>query len=194
MLSAGEGKKLVDIARAAIGHYLEKGEIPQVKEKVAGNYGVFVTLYSHPEHELRGCIGFPRAVKSLAQATADAAVSAAVGDPRFPSVKKGELGKIVVEVSALTPPQELKGRPTERERQIAVGKDGVIVEWGPCSGLLLPQVATEQGWGAQELLCQCCWKAGLSPDMWLDEKSKVFKFQTQIFTEARPGGPASEKK
>ncbi|HDM05651.1 MAG TPA: TIGR00296 family protein, partial [Candidatus Aenigmarchaeota archaeon] len=35
---------------------------------------------------------------------------------------------------------------------------------------------------------QACLKAGLLPDMWLDPKTKIYKFQCQIFKEKEPKG------
>jgi hypothetical protein len=55
-------------------------------------------------------------------------------------------------------------------------------------GLLLPQVPVEWSWDAEEFLCQCCMKAGLTPDAWLQQGTKVFKFQAEVFSEDKPNG------
>jgi uncharacterized protein len=60
-------------------------------------------------------------------------------------------------------------------------------------GLLLPQVATEWNWDAETFLAETCAKAGLTSDCWLDKRSKVFKFQAEIFTEKAPSGKVSRK-
>ena len=67
---------------------------------------------------------------------------------------------------------------------IVLGDDGLIVEQGSHKGLLLPQVATEWGWNEKQFLEHTCEKAGLPKDAWKDvEKTKIYKFQGQIFKE-----------
>jgi AMMECR1 domain-containing protein len=36
-------------------------------------------------------------------------------------------------------------------------------------------------------------KAGLMPDEWIDDKTKIYKFTGQIFTEQEPNGKIMEK-
>ncbi|HMK46853.1 MAG TPA: TIGR00296 family protein [Methanocella sp.] len=195
MLSLEEGTSAVKMARHVIEEYVKAGVIPKVRLSKAFDHpgGVFVTI--HIDHELRGCIGYPSPIEgmTLGEALADAAVSAATRDPRFPRVRTTELGKIRVEVTILTEPVLLKGKATERPRNIMVGRDGLIVELGPYKGLLLPQVPTEWGWNATEFLENTCIKAGIMPDAWADDKTKVYTFSGQIFEEERPGGDILEK-
>ena len=72
-----------------------------------------------------------------------------------------ELNDVAIDLSVLTTPQRV-GHPSE----IEVGRHGLIVEQGVRRGLLLPQVATEQGWDRDTFLSQTCVKAGLSRDAW----------------------------
>ena len=46
--------------------------------------------------------------------------------------------------------------------------------------------STHEKWDAEEFLNQCCVKAGLMENMWQSKETKVFKFQGQIFKEAKP--------
>lgn len=194
------GEFLVRLARRAIEEYVRNGRTieppegtpPELWEKM----GVFVTLNRHnvpPQMSLRGCIGFPLPTYPLVEATIKAAIYAAVDDPRFPPVKESELDDIVIEVSVLTPPELIEGPPEERPRKIKVGQDGLIIEKGIHSGLLLPQVPVEWGWDEEEFLAQTCWKAGLPPDCWLDEDTKVYRFTAEIFEEEYPRGPVRRK-
>ncbi|ACJ17457.1 hypothetical protein, conserved [Thermococcus onnurineus NA1] len=194
------GEFLVRLARRAIEEYVRNGRTieppegtpPELWEKM----GVFVTLNRHnvpPQMSLRGCIGFPLPIYPLVEATIKAAIYAAVDDPRFPPVKESELDDIVIEVSVLTPPELIEGPPEERPRKIKVGRDGLIIEKGIHSGLLLPQVPIEWGWDEEEFLAQTCWKAGLPPDCWLDEDTKVYRFTAEIFEEEYPKGPVKRK-
>jgi hypothetical protein len=136
---------------------------------------------------LRGCIGYPYPVFKLKDAIIDAAISAAVGDPRFPPVTKREFEDVTVELTVLSMPRVLKATPKELPTHVEIGRHGLIVKKGMYQGLLLPQVATEYNWSPEEFLCQTCWKAGLPQDAWLDEDTEVSTFEGQIFTEEERG-------
>lgn len=194
--SLSEGEFLVKNARRAIEQYLREKRTVRLDadEKFKKKLGVFVTLETYPGKELRGCIGYPYPTEPLMSALANSAVSAAVHDPRFPAVSEKELKSLVIEVTVLGEPEpiELKDRK-KMPSEIIIGKHGLIIEYGPFSGLLLPQVATEYKWSAKEFLSQVCWKAGLSPDMWLDKNARVSRFWGQLFAEESPGGKVIEK-
>lgn len=189
-----EGVFLVGLARDAIERALLSEEMPipsDVSEKLTKEYGVFVTLNKQDRgsHSLRGCIGLPYPVKPLTEAIIDSAVNAALNDPRFPPVSLKEMDSIIVEVSILTPPQKLDVEvPKDIPDRIEVGVDGLIISRGNQRGLLLPQVAVDWGWDAEEFLTQCCLKAWLQPDAWILLDTKISKFQTIIFSELEPRG------
>lgn len=184
----------VKTARIVIEEYVRTDRVPMVELPATFNdlSGVFVTL--KVAGDLRGCIGYPYPDLPLSQALVDAAVQAATQDPRFPRVRSAELDSIAVEVTLLSEPELLRVKPIERPKHIAIGRDGIIVEYGLYRGLLLPQVPVEQGWGPEEYLEYGCLKAGISPDMWVDEKTKVSTFQGQIFQEKAPRGEVVEEK
>jgi hypothetical protein len=180
MLSEDHGRLLLTIARKNILTYLQTQRMLSVDDVPSAfleKRGVFVTLKR--EGTLRGCIGYPEPIYPLLDALLDSSVSAALRDSRFPPVTAQEMEDITVEVTVLTPPSQIDPDPS----MITVGKDGLCVERGISKGILLPQVATEWEWDAETFLCQACMKAGLPPDCWLDEKTKVFTFQGQIFSE-----------
>jgi uncharacterized protein (TIGR00296 family) len=199
-LNDEEGVLLVQLARKAVEVYLKTGktiEVPETApEKLKHPSGVFVTINSikHQEKELTGCIGFPYPTTQLAQAVIESAINAATQDPRFPPMSSDELQHVVFEVSVLTPPQIVRVKdPREYCDRIKVGEDGLIIENGACKGLLLPQVPVEWQWNAEEFLCQCCTKAGLYPDHWLRDGTRVYKFQAIIFEEEQPRGKIRQK-
>lgn len=199
-LSQEEGEFLVQLARRAVETYLKTKEVIDVPDNVSRKLlepcGVFVTMntVANGEKELRGCIGYPYPTTPLAQAVIESAISSATQDPRFDSLRQNELDKIVFEVSILTPPQLVKADKTrDYPSKISVGKDGLIVEWGMFKGLLLPQVPVECQWNCEEFLCHCCIKAGLPPDNWLIEGTKIYKFQAIIFEEETPRGGVKRK-
>ena len=199
-LSLEEGKFLVELARKAVEEYLKsrkKISAPEnTSEKLLQPCGVFVTINTirDGEKELRGCIGYPYPTTPLVQAVIESAISSATQDPRFYPLSLSDLDNVVFEVSVLTPPQliEVK-KPSEYLPKIMVGKDGLIVERGMFKGLLLPQVPVEWEWDEEEFLCQCCTKAGLPPDCWLLENTKIYKFQAIIFEEEKPRGAIKHK-
>ncbi|MGB6499799.1 MAG: TIGR00296 family protein [Thermoplasmata archaeon] len=151
--------------------------------------GVFVTLRRHPSGALRGCIGYPLPRYPLGTAIERAAEAAATEDPRFPPVRAVDLLSLTVEVSVLTVPEPLRfTTPEEAVRAVRVGRDGLMVEGRGSSGLLLPQVAPEQGWDAQQLLDGTCEKAGLPPRAWRSPGLTIYRFQAEVFAETSPAG------
>lgn len=195
-LTLDQGRTIVSIARRSLDSFVKTGAVDPaaapmdayLKEK----RGVFVTLSTPGPRagNLRGCVGFPYPVKELGSAVLEAAIAAATEDPRFAPVTRTELESVVVEVSVLSEPQEVRvSRPQDLPSQIQIGKDGLIVSDGSHSGLLLPQVATDFGLGALDLLCEACTKAGLLPDSWLTNRVMVQKFQAEVFAEELPHGP-----
>jgi hypothetical protein len=194
-LSLDEGKFLINLARNTVKEYLENGKTVKppkdTPKKLLEPCGVFVTINSvrNGEKELRGCIGYPYPTSPLVEAVIDSAINAATQDPRFYPLSADELGRVVFEISVLTPPQAVEvENPKEYISKIKVGEDGLIVEKGFYRGLLLPQVPVEWGWCEEEFLCQCCFKAGLPPDSWLTKGVKIYKFRSYIAEELTPNG------
>lgn len=183
MLSDNEKREMLSLVRRNIEQYLDTGRTVELelKGKYLEKNGVFVTLKKHGE--LRGCIGFPEPHLPLGRALLDSSISAATHDPRFPPVKKEELRELKIEITILTPPKIIDSNPSDLPKHIVVGRHGLIVERGWNKGLLLPQVPVEWGWDVEEFLSQTCWKAGLPPDAWLDERTKVYKFEGEVFGE-----------
>jgi hypothetical protein len=154
----------------------KKIRIPDYKE-LKEKRGVFVTLTKH--RELRGCIGFPYPSYQLGEAITLAAKSAAFSDPRFPPINEKEFLEIKAEVSVLSVPEPGEANPDK----IKIGRDGLMCEYEGLGGLLLPQVAVENGWDGEEFLRQLCYKAGLNPDAWREEGFKLWKFTARIINE-----------
>ena len=199
-LSLEEGKFLVKLARKAVEEHLKSRRTiaapSDIPEKLLQPCGVFVTINSirNDEKELRGCIGYPYPTIPLAQAVIESAISSATQDPRFPPLSLKELSRVVFEISVLTPPQRIEvKKPSDYKSKIKIGEDGLIVERGVFKGLLLPQVPAEWEWDEEEFLCQCCMKAGLPPDNWLLDGTKIYEFHAIIFEEEKPEGEIKRK-
>lgn len=184
MLTKKQGKELINLARKTIEGIFEQKELHFKKEQkdFPKKLGVFVTLYTLPKKELRGCVGFPYPEKPLAEAVVEAAKAAAFSDFRFKPLTKQEFKKIIIEISVLTEPQLIQEIHHEIPQSIKIGKDGLIIQFTGFSGLLLPQVASEQKWDTLEFLRGTCIKAGLPAETWLNPECKIFKFQAQIFS------------
>jgi uncharacterized protein len=196
-----DGIFLVKLARNVVETFVRTKKTldvpPDTKEKLKQKSGVFVTLekVTRAGKQLRGCIGRPYPEDQLIHATIESAIDAAVHDPRFSPLKPDELDSLVVEVSVLTPPSLIRVKsPKDYPKEVVVGRDGLIVEHGWQKGLLLPQVAVEEHWDSTKFLEWTCWKAGLTPDYWMDPKTKIYKFQAEIFHEIAPRGKIERMK
>jgi uncharacterized protein (TIGR00296 family) len=196
-LTDDQGIQAVRLARETLESFVG-GSRPEVRRWKEGflseKRGAFVTLNTTefgPE-TLRGCIGFSEPVMPLGEAIQVAAVEAAAEDPRFRPVEPRELPLIVVEVSVLTLPKELK--PVHKKDTpglIRLGTDGIIVSRPEASALFLPQVATETHWDAETFLSEACMKGGMPPDAWLADGTRVQVFQAEVFAETAPRGAAA---
>lgn len=189
-LDTSQGEWAVRFARGVVEQVVTEGSKPSPPDDVDPVFrterGVFVTL--EKEDELRGCIGRPNPEQTAIQAIIEAGYGAATNDPRFPPVSESELHRITVEVSVLTPPQPLEGGADTYQESINVGRDGLIIENGGRSGLLLPQVPVDRDWSVEEFLDQTCRKAGLPRGSWREEETTVLQFSAQVFAETEPKG------
>ena len=169
---------LLRTARRSIENKL-KGEnepLPAATEIMHEKCGAFVTL--RKQGQLRGCIGHMTGVKPLQSAVEELAQSSAFHDPRFPAVSAGEIHEIDIEITVLTPLEEI-----EDTSRIEIGRHGIFMQNGGRSGVLLPQVATEQGWDRETFLDHTCRKAGLPGDCWRDPETTISIFEGIIFGE-----------
>ena len=195
-ISENDGKILVKMARTVVTKYLTNNTKildHDFKEKFSFNAGVFVTI--NDKSGLRGCIGFPFAMKKLSDALTDAAISASTEDPRFPSITQNELNNLVFEVTVLSDAEEIStSSPEEIIQEVKIGRDGLMIEKDSQSGLLLPQVPVEYNWDVVDFLNHTCHKAGLPNGSWKDKDTKISKFQGIIFREILPNGEIVREK
>lgn len=141
--------------------------------------GAFVTLTRNGE--LRGCIGHLQGDAPLYQTVAQAAVEAAVSDPRFPPLPLEQLDETELEISVLSPFRRV--RDIHDESEIVVGRHGLYLTKGGQRGVLLPQVPVDEGWNRTQYLEQICLKAGLPTNCW--ERVTLYTFTAQVFDERR---------
>jgi len=180
-MEAARQKRLLELARESIRAHLAGEPLPPVPMELDGpeNFGgAFVTLKN--SGRLRGCIGrfHPRA--RLGSTVQEMAV-AALHDERFcdQPVTLGELDALTIEISVLSTMAR-----TDDPLSLRPGVHGIYVRNGPRSGCFLPQVATEQGWNAEQFLSYCCaGKAGLRSEAWKDPQTEVYLFTAEVFRE-----------
>ncbi|MDA8165060.1 MAG: AmmeMemoRadiSam system protein A [Desulfobacteraceae bacterium] len=155
------------------------------EELLRENRGTFVCLKSGGE--LRGCIGSLVGDAPLAEGVRRNAVNAAFQDHRFLPLGAGELGRVRIEVSVLTPPQPLAfADGADLIAKLRPHVDGVIIRKGLAGATFLPQV-WEQLPQADSFLAHLCRKAGLPPDTWRYPGLEVMTYQVQAFSEEEGG-------
>lgn len=174
--SEKEKEQLKEIAKNAIESVLfgKSEEAFKPGDNLKEKGGAFVTVKK--KGDLRGCIGYIRAVLPIFETVKEAAIQAAFHDPRFNPVDRKEWADIDIEISVLTPLQKIKDI-----KEIEVGKHGLYIEKGYNSGLLLPQVATEYSWDRRTFLEHTCDKAGLRKDEWKSKDATIYIFSADVF-------------
>jgi len=179
MLTLEERTSLLKLARdtiyAKLHHRVPEHEKP-VSDTLKEPCGAFVTI--HKKGALRGCIGLVQASKPLYRSVREMAAAAAFDDPRFPPLSREEFNEIDIEISVMSPLKRIDG-----VSEIEVGKHGILMKRGFHQGLLLPQVATEQGWDRDTFLEHTCYKAGMGGDCWKSGDTEIYIFSAEVFGE-----------
>jgi AmmeMemoRadiSam system protein A len=176
-LTESDQQTLLRMAREALVAYLAHGEppaVPEPGEALRQECGAFVTW--HKGKNLRGCIGVIAAYNPLYQTVRECAVWAAVRDPRFAPVVRDEVPALTLEISVLSPLEDIA------PENIEVGRHGLLISRGSQRGLLLPQVAIEWKWDRERFLDETCHKAGLPADAWRTG-ARIQAFTAQVFGE-----------
>ena len=173
-----EQQILLKAARSAIMAELTGQKPPEsqnITKRLTETRGAFVTLKTNGR--LRGCIGRLRTDQPLIKTVSQMAIQAAFHDPRFPPLDLNEVEDLTLEISVLTPFEQIHDI-----NKIEVGTHGLMITRGYYQGLLLPQVPVEQGWDREQFLGYTCRKAGLAPDAW-KKGASIYRFSAQVFGE-----------
>lgn len=179
-LDANEKETLLKLARKTIIDKLSGKPVQHVNEKeispaLLNHCGAFVTLTKNDQ--LRGCIGRFMADEPLYKIIQDMALSSAFNDYRFSPVTGDEMKDIEIEISVLTPLKRIYSAD-----DFELGKHGIYMIKGSCSGTYLPQVAEETGWTKEEFLSHCARdKAGIGKDGW--KEADLYTYEALIFSE-----------
>ena len=175
MLSPEDRNTLLDLARRTVEAATRGDDLPTLKNPngpLREKGAVFVTL--RIGDELRGCIGHVEAHMPLWESVRDMAAAAAERDTRFTPVRPEDIPRLGYEISVLSPMTPLL------PEEIRVGTHGLYVRRdGTASGLLLPQVAVEWEWNAEEFLRRTFEKAGLRHP---DPQATLYGFTVEKFS------------
>lgn len=173
---------LPSVAREAVSSVFARTayDFSALEKKFGKKAGVFVQIYK-ANGELRGSVGFPEPVHTIAKAVVLSAKAAAFEDPRFLQLKQGELKDVKFEVSILSNPSEMKASKEALQKKIKPGKKGYMIRLGPYEGVLLPKETEDMS--AEELLGALCQKAGLAPELWPDKNAKIYEFRADAYSE-----------
>lgn len=178
-------KALLELSRYVLKSFVEEGRddfVSSVLEKfnisdaLKEVMGVFVTL--RKRGELRGCIGHIVGYYPLYEGVIINTLNAAANDPRFPGVMPEELGDIEIEISILTPPEEI-----ENLDEVKVGETGLVLENRGHTGVFLPHVPIEQHWDKKTYLEQLGRKAGLDINAYKDRHTRLLGFSAIVIHE-----------
>jgi AmmeMemoRadiSam system radical SAM enzyme/AmmeMemoRadiSam system protein B/AmmeMemoRadiSam system protein A len=140
--------------------------------------GTFVSLKRRGR--LRSCCGSFGQAMQLGQCLKEAAHRTATNDPRFPKISVSELPYLDLDVWLLFAPEQVRERGEDRIAAVTIGKHGLQIIRGQQRGLLLPGVATDNGWDSEEFLNQVCVKAGLPPTAWKSDDTTLFRFEGDV--------------
>jgi AmmeMemoRadiSam system protein A len=179
-LNKEEGLILIKLARETLNSFIKENKKPDItkfklSENLKTHTGVFVTLRINDN--LRGCIGYIEGIKPLYEGVMDNTINAAIYDPRFTPVTGLEINEINIEISVMSKLTKIKSF-----NEIEVGTHGILLKKGVYSGLLLPQVAIEQGWNREQFLEGVGKKAGLPKNTWKNN-CDIYIFSSQIINE-----------
>jgi AmmeMemoRadiSam system protein A len=135
--------------------------------------GLFVTIKI--AGIIRGSMGLLESTTSLPESLFDAAQTAATHDGRFPPVTEEEISQLEIQISLLSAIKKLKD-----PRDLKIGEMGLIICRGEKQGVLLPHVAIENDWNAEQFLEAACEKALLNHKAWKDPNTLLEYFTCQV--------------
>lgn len=167
--AADRGAVLLALARRSLEGSFGSGggegpSFPALHRWLSEPVATFVTLFCGDQ--LRGCVGSILPERCLAEDVWENARAAAFRDLRFPPLEAPELAALRIEISELSPLEELGCRSADDlEAALRPGVDGVLLRWQAHRGVFLPQV-WEHLPQADLFLAELKRKAGLAPDFW----------------------------
>lgn len=176
-----EKELLLNYSRGVVVSAIERTKPPLLPRELDCSpcYGVFVSLKRGKQ--LRACCGRWGEISSLGALLRQASEDSALRDSRLPSISREELPLLTLEVSLMYDPQLLTEQGEARINAIQPGVHGLVMLHPHTRGLLLPQVAVEQGWNAELFLNSVSRKAGLPESAWRSQETQILTFKAEVF-------------
>jgi uncharacterized protein len=178
-IGTAERRFALQAARRALHDFLRDGivmDCPTDTPCLLQHRGTFVTLRTRESGQLRGCRGECRPLRPMIESVIRQAISSAIDDARFPSVTSQELPDLSIRISALS-----RLRRIEPE-EIVLGKHGLLIVQGRCSGLLLPEVPLLFGLKTRaQFLSALYRKAKITTEPDQDAEFELYAFETEAW-------------
>ena len=152
--------------------------------------GIFTSLKR--DGRLRSCMGSFGATMPLLKTLADSANRTATADPRFPPISASELPHLDMEVWLLFAPERVNAVGEDRVKEVTIGTHGLQIVRGNQRGLLLPGVATDNGWNSEQFLDNVCTKAGLPTTAWQEPDTILYRFEGNCIKGKLTDGDAAQ--
>jgi len=140
-------------------------------EMIENQAGVFVSIHTKENHDLRGCIGtFTPTEKNIAHEIIRNAISASQYDPRFEPIREDELDNLEISVDILQEPERIHLLDELNPKvygAIVKTKDGR-------TGLLLPDIPEVET--VDDQLNICCKKGNIDPET---DEVELYRFMVE---------------
>jgi AmmeMemoRadiSam system protein A len=145
----------------------------------------FVTLRWRDDGRLQGCVGSLEPKRSLADDVAHNVVAAALEDPRAEPLELGDVDRLSIEVSVLSPLEAVHFTSEAGAlASLRPGVDGVVLEWRGRRATLLPLMWSRLPTAA-DLMTALKRKAGLPAAFWSDD-IRLWRYTVDLYEEEAP--------
>jgi len=189
-LSSKEQEELLILARNTIKQFLQEGDYDNADPALLDKHkilkiprGVFVTLKKNGQ--LRGCIGDIISPNPIFEGVQLCAVRSATRDSRFSPVTLDELDRVIISISVLEFPSQIKAAdPEEYPSLLRPGRDGIIMIHKGKRSTYLPQVWDDIP-DPVKFLSRLCLKQGSPADCWLDKETTLYRYGAYEFGEKK---------
>ena len=189
-LSSQEQEDLLALARKTIDQFLQEGDYDNADPTLLDKHkilkiprGVFVTLKKNGQ--LRGCIGDIISPNPIFEGVQLCAVRSATKDSRFTPVTPDEMDKIVISISVLEFPSQIKAdSPADYPSLLKPGRDGIILLHKGRRSTYLPQVWDDIP-DPVKFLSRLCLKQGSPANCWMNKETTIYRYGAYEFGEEK---------
>lgn len=138
----------------------------------------FVTIYK--DNLLKGSMGLLHNLQiPLWKAVRQSAVSAALEDPRYPSIRIYEIPELCFEISLLSRFMMLSSVDEFQQEK------GLYLNHATGSAVILPQIAAHHKWSVEDTLSEACLRADLPATYWKEHSLNLYSFDVLSFSDEK---------